>query len=681
MPSFLSTTFLMIGAAAVAVPILIHLLLRNKVVRVDFAAMRFLMESKKPIVRWLRLKQLLILLMRIIAVALLAIAFARPFFTSGAGLGLWSDQQREIGIIIDISASMNASNNLNAAKSKLQELFSQIEPETIVSVYFSGGSSRLIVEKEPYTAGISARVLSAMQPNYRQSNLREAVQFMDDLLRGSAIYTRELYIISDFQKTAWPESNNFLQLASHAKIHLRPAAEKPWQNIALIDAEIPEDKNQPWLCTVQDFSAGQISSFDVSLFVSGKRIGTQKARFTDNTSLVLQFDKAGKKGTTSGYFEIKAEGDLFPADDRYYFVANQKQAIRVLAVNGEKAAGASDELFFAERAINAKGSAFNLVKADAAKLNQLSPEAFDIVILANVTGFNKSHLQALKNFVQSGGGLLIAAGDKIDKAFYNRFFDSISPAKIIKPARERIDRSGGDILLISNINHLAVDAFSNPLNSDLSVARFYQHWRVEAHQSAQVLATFGDSSPAILATTAGRGKVVLFTFPLDAEWSDLPIQSSYLPLLHTMLAYIQPSKEKARFVQVGQPLYLGDVFTPNTPMRITTPDEIESTWQAENLIYSGTSLPGMYHFRQGSLSKNVAVNLTPEESETQLLLPEAFLANIDDGSEQTIIDKAQHASSIPDREAESEQKLWRLLLFVTIILIVSESLLANRTPR
>lgn len=672
----------MIGAAAVAVPILIHLLMRNKTVRIDFAAMRFLMESKKPVVRWLRIKQLLILLMRIAAVAIIAMAFARPFFPSGTGLGLWDEQQREIGIIVDVSASMKADNHLNSAKAKLQDLFSQIAPETIVSVYFSGGTSQLIVEKEPYTAGISARVLSVLQPTLQQGNLREAVQFMDDLLRGSAVFKRELYIISDFQKTAWPESNTFVQLASRAKIRLLPVVEEPWKNVAIIDAQIPEDTQQSWLCTVQDFSAGQIGSIEIKLVVAGKTLGVQKIGFSERQTQVVQFDKINpKSGDISGYFELQADGDAFAEDDRYYFVSHQKQATRILAVNGEKASGASDELFFVEKAINTKGSAFNLINAEVGNLSQLSPEAFDIVLLANVTGLNTRPLQALKDFVQKGGGLFIATGDKIDMNLYNRFFESISPAKIIKQAKDRIDRSAGDILLISQVNHPAIEKFNDPLNGDLSQARFYQHWRVEPRASAQVLATFGDSSPAILSTTVGRGKVVFFSFPLDAEWSDLPIQSSYLPLLHTMLTYLQPPTEKARFVQVGQPLYLGDTFKANSQIQIATPDEVKSSWQTENLIYSGTTLPGIYRFQQGSLSKNIAVNMAAEESETQVLRPETFLAKLDSGDEQTVIDKTQYAASIPAREAESDQKLWRLLLFAALALLIGESFLANRTPR
>ncbi|MCB9512600.1 MAG: BatA domain-containing protein [Deferribacteres bacterium] len=681
MPSFLNSAFLMIGAAAVAVPILIHLLMRNKVVRIDFAAMRFLMESQKQVVRWLKLKQLLILLLRIAAIALLALAFARPYFPESSALGLWASDEKEVGLIVDISASMLAAEHLTQAKSALRDVFDGLAPETIVSVYFAGGHSRMIVEREPLNDGIEARVLSMLQPTYQHCNLREATQTMDDLLRGSALFKRELYIISDFQRSGWPETGSFLQLASHAEVKLLPVTEKPWRNITIIDAQVPDETEQPWLCTVQNQALDVVKSAEVNLVVAGKAIATQKVEFTDGSTQVVPFEQVKlPRGDIAGYFEVNVDDD-FVEDNRYYFVAQQREYIRVLAVNGEKASGPADELFFADKAVNTHGSAFRLIQTEAARLDRISPDAFDVVLLANVTGLNNNDVQILRTFVRNGGGLLIAPGDKVDIKFYNRFLEEIAPASLQNLAKPLLDRNSGDIMMLSNIGHPAFDQLSNALSNDISAARFFQHWILQPKVGSQMLANFGDDAPAIVVGTAGRGKVVMLSFPIDGEWSDLPIQTSYLPLLHTLLSYAQPPAEKVQFVRVGQPLYLGDSFQPNTQVEVATPDNVVSTWRSDNLIYGGASLPGIYRFQQKSMHKNIAVNLTTEESDTDIFVPEAFLAKLYSADEQTVIDQSQARISLPEQQAESEQKVWRYLVFVAFAFLIGESFLGNRTPR
>lgn len=679
--NFLNPTFVLIGAGAILVPILIHLLLRNKTVRIDFAAMRFLMESRKPVVRWLRLKQLLILLLRIAAVALLALAFARPFLPEGSSLALWRSSEREIGIIVDVSASLGAGSHVRKARERLSALFDRFEPETAISVYFTGGASRLVAEREPYSPGLKARVLASLQPTYQHGTLREAIQYMDELLRGSALYRRELYVISDFQRTAWPQGT-FLQLDSHARVFLEPLAERSWKNFAVIAGKAPETADQPWRCTIRAFAGGELPEVTVNLVIGERVRAGRKVAFRDANTQIVEFDGVNVQDSDlSGYFEVDAPEDAFAADDRYYFATRGDEAVKILAVNGESEPGASDELYFAERAINAKGSPYKMLASTAIQGGQLNADAFSTVILANVRGLSSRPLQELKEFVERGGGLLIAPGDRTDNALYNRFFDELAPAQLLAPARPRIDRSTGEILLMSSSGHPALLKLADPLNGDLSSARFYQYWQVEKKPAAEVLAAFGNGEPAILGSTSGRGKVILLTFPLDSEWSDLPVQSSYLPLLHTLLGYLQPTKDRARSLHVGQPIYLGDVFEPGAPIQIEKPDGHSEQLQSDGLIYNGLLQPGLYTFRQRGRVRRVAVNLPPEESESEIWNETAFLAMLDTGTEMTSIDRPDQAPGLPERAAEANQKWWRLLLIATLVVLVGESALANRTPR
>ncbi len=682
MPEFLSPTFWIAGAAAASLPIIIHLLLRNKAIKVEFAAMRFLAHSQKPVVRWLKLKQFLVLLLRILAIAILGLAFARPFFPETDALVLWGDDKREIGVIMDASASMKTVGHAEAARSELEKLLADLDENAVVSICIVGREAEMVVERAQPFAGMAAQALARFKPTFYQSNLREALLFMDDVLRGSPLPLREIYIISDFQKTSWPKNNAPVQLASNADVKLLPVAEERWSNIAILDAKIPDDREQPILCTVQDYSGGKIREAEVKLNVRGKAVATQKINFLTTKTVVVEFDqKKVPTGQNTGFFEISAEGDRFAEDDRFYFVSYQRDAVEILAVNGEQAAAASDELFFVERAVNVKGSDFNLNKIDPTSLTRLNPEAFDIVLLANLKGMNRKSLENVKAFVENGGGLLLAPGDKIDPTHFNRLFEEIAPAKIERTAQKFIDPQVGDLVLLNDTEHPALSLFADPVNGDLSGARFFQHWVCEAKSGAQILASFNDGSPAILAYTMGRGKIIMLSFPLDSEWADLPIQAVYLPFLHSVLSYLKPPKEQMLTKTVGKPLFLGDRFTGSKTVELSLPNGDDETLAPGSLIYSAADAPGFYQFSQGSKKLAYAVNLPQTESDSEVMVAEAFLAKVDHSVERTSLDKNESIASLSNGQHEARQKFWKTLLAVLVVILLSESLLANRTPR
>lgn len=681
--NFLNPIFLTLAAGAAALPILIHLLRRNKAVRIDFAAMRFLLGNTRPIVRWLRIKQFLILLMRIMAVVLLGLAFARPFFPGKTNLGILSDQDREIGIVLDVTASMHAAENARRAAAHLQDLLQGLKDGTLISVCLAGKSPRIIVEREPLKASLRQRVQLLAKPTFQAGQLREAVQAVDDLMRSSPTPRKELYLISDFQRSAWPEQAKLLDLRSGARLLPIAVAQKPWKNAGIVAASPPQQGKTDWQCAIYNYSPGELGRGTVRLIINGRAVASKAVRFGTEQTLQIEVRYAPRNAARqTGYFELLLEEDDYTPDNYYYFSAAGRPATKILAVNGEQARDDSDELFFVSRAFQVRGTPYELAVRSPNELKAADLDAFDIILLANVKGLNHNVLQALEQFVMAGGGLLIAPGDKITPRVFNRLFAGLVPGKLIARAHDRLNRSGGNILLLAQLEHSLIEKLAIVGGAAWSQSFIYQYWRSEPAEAASILAMFDDGNPAILEKTLGRGKVVMFTFPLDVEWSQLPVKPLFLPMLYTLAEYLPPRRGVEASWTVGQPIFLGKRFAAGTPITMNTPDGAEVTLQPEQQIFARTSSPGIYEARQGGISQQMAVNVVRTESETELLNEKQISAWVQSSSETVSLDLEQsRVTAAAARETESSQKLWRVVMLFVVVLLFAESFLANRTPR
>ncbi|MCG8608063.1 BatA domain-containing protein, partial [bacterium] len=124
--SFLNSLFLW-GIAAASIPVIIHLIKRNKAVKLPFAAIRFLQIEPNRRVKSQKLKQLILLLMRMAALVLLALAFARPFMAGAGAGGIWGEESKAAVVLIDNSFSMGYDNRLQAAKNEARNLIRSLK--------------------------------------------------------------------------------------------------------------------------------------------------------------------------------------------------------------------------------------------------------------------------------------------------------------------------------------------------------------------------------------------------------------------------------------------------------------------------------------------------------------------------------------------------------------------------
>ncbi len=677
MLDFLTTPYLFIGAGAAAVPIIIHLIHRNRAETVFFAAMRFLNQTPAHLLRRQKLKQILLLVMRILALALLGLAFARPLLVGEKGSRVLGQDSQALALVIDVSASMAAARHFQNAVASATEIIQRAGEADQISVIAAGAALEVLTENAPPSQALAA--LPRVQQQQSTSNLREAIQFADNILQQSPLRRRRIYLISDLQATNLPLGN----LTLNSTADCLPVAVTPrWQNVAVLEGERVEREGRvSYICRVRNF-ADIKQEIEVRLFFGsqGLRSGmTQRITLAAGEEQTVQFAAAGFGSTASQptptvYFEIAAAVDDLLTDNRFYLAPKTLAKHRLLLAIGD-----SDAEFFLQHALELPGSGYSVTRASPNAVEALISEEFSAIVLAGVTGVSKNAAQKLAAYLQNGGGLFIALGNKPPNETFNHFLADLLPGTITGAAshsREQVALTEIDFA------HPIFTIFRDPANGDPSSIAVTTHYQAQAKTEAIRIAGFEDGTPALLELGVGRGRVLLWTSTIDLSSGNLPMRGIFVPLLHQWIGYVRRAEPQKAATYAGQPILLSDEFALERGITITRPDgskhELNIPGQS---TFTGTTMAGHYLFEQNGKRVWRAVNLDARESDPATLPVEDLQARLSRPNEQTQLSGVFGASAPSERDVEKQQKLWRMGLWAVLALLLCEVWLANRTPR
>jgi hypothetical protein len=719
MLGFLTTPYLLLGAGAALLPIIIHLIRRNKPQIVHFAALRFLEVTPLHLLRHQKLKHILLLLLRILALLLLGLAFARPFFAGDNVPVLLGGEPRAIAVIVDVSASMAANDHFSAARESAREVIRQAASGD--RLWLIGAATTLELLAENVEPDKAEAALAQLAPRQTSGNLREALLFTDQLLSRATLQRRAIYLISDLQASNMPAGT--LVLNSNAEC-FPIAVLPPWQNVALLDGQILEssvqdfssnaatpsltttkrvdrpaaalrqDDGPTYACRVRNFSEVD-QQIEIRLFAGAATpvapIAAQTLSLAARAEQVVHFPapnslraRASSRDLTV-YFEVKAPIDNLPADNRFYVVAQPEKKRRALVLSGN-----AEAAYFVNEALRLPGSLYQAYEANPNTLAQYRLEDFDVVLAAGIAGVNRSAAEALRKYVEQGGGLILTLSATLQSDMYNQFLAEVLPGKIstsVRPGdRVRGNTLSGVALTEVDFGHPIFKIFVDPSNGDPTAAQVTQYYRVDPAPQAVRLGGFEDGGAALLERGVGKGKVLLWTSGLDLAGGNLPVRGIFVPLLYQWLSYVcRPNMPRAT-TSVGQPLFLGETIQPNQSLTLTFPDGTQRAFaHLQPAVLKETPLPGFYRVQQNRQTAWYAVNLDSHESDPAAMAPENLAARLVRPDEQAQAESGVAgifgAPEVSSRDAEKQQKLWRLGLWALLILLLGEVWLANRTLR
>ncbi len=688
--TFLNQLFLWALAAA-AIPVIVHLLKRNRAVKLQFAAMRFLPPDPNKKLKSQTLKQWLLLLLRIVALAVLALAFARPFIEHQETAAFWrGDQPTAAAILIDNSYSMGANGNLLAALDKSNELLAAFRPGDQVSVVQFGETSKVVDSAEADFSAMSSRIADRIAVSREATDFVQALRTAENILLESPIPQKRIYVISDFQITGWRNVGLGWNVRPGIRVEFFQVGHPEQFNLAIDDVHIERGNTQrrraDFRARVRNYS-GKTLRTTVALTVNGRRQSQRRVKLKANGDEIVTFPRISlPRGYVRGAVSLQGAADVIDCDNSYYFVLHNDDKSEILAVNGEPRGNSDrDELFFLDRALNLPGlGRYSLSKIAAAGLDGQDLHAYRAVVLANVKDLSRAQIERLYYYVSGGGGLFIALGDQIVPKIFNSLFQRLSPARLNNRAFAEIDHKNGVVLSAIDFQHAVFRPFAEPGQGDPSSARFFQYFHMSPNKPEFVLAAFDDGSPAVLERKVGAGKVLLLASSLDTEWNNLPIKAIYLPLLYQMMDYIAAVPKGQESFTVGAPVSLARYRVgpqSQTTLAVETPAAEKIAPQGS--YFENTGEPGIYRVYTGNRRKPAAyfaVNVNTSESDL------AAAPREDLGAREAQIARGEASAAALltgefDAHQEQAQKLWRLALLMVILLLVGETWLANRTYR
>jgi hypothetical protein len=259
--------------------------------------------------------------------------------------------------------------------------------------------------------------------------------------------------------------------------------------------------------------------------------------------------------------KVALPADALPEDDARALTLVVPREIRVLVVDGAPSpVRYRDEAYFVESALASPASPVKPTLVDAEALASQDLAGFDVVFLLNVrTPGPKA--QELARFVEQGGGLFIALGDQVEPEEYGKQLGGLLPAPlhVVKTAPEGHPARFGEV----DVTHPALSVFQGEAREGLLGVRT-SRWVLAkpasqaargSAESARVVASFDDGSPAILEARRGKGRVILFTSTADRDWTDWPIRTSFLPAMQRFAAWLAGGLDDRREppVRVGEP--------------------------------------------------------------------------------------------------------------------------------
>ncbi|HEY7283810.1 MAG TPA: BatA domain-containing protein [Vicinamibacterales bacterium] len=633
--SFLAPLFL-VGSLAAAVPIVLHLLKREPEQRVKFAPVKLLRHAPVEDTQKHRLRELLLLALRVAALVLLAIAFARPFLTSRVAAG----QSGVTVVALDTSYSMDAPGRFEHARQLAKDAVARAPAGDRVGVVAFADDGEVLappsMDRPLATAALDRAAVGYGATRYRSglSMAAEAVLSAGESPRSTIV------LVTDLQETGWDEGDR-VAVPETVQIELADVGPVP-PNIAVTTVRPLADRVA---ATVRN-SGTQARDVRVHLAIDGRPAGDATAALGPGQSGDVTFASA-PRGQVAAVSVEDAEG--LTADNVRYAVLSGSSRPSVLVVGGS--GNLSRDAFYVGHALGAGqagGRGYDVVPLSGAQLSQEStPNGADdglsdraAVILMSTRGLERRGRELLSAYVRNGGGLLVAAGPDVDGDVAADVLGSATSLKIVNPAAKK----DAGTLAPSEVRHPVFRPFSGN-SKTLGLVRFQQAASIDG-AGCQTLARFTTGGKALIECPAGEGRALVLASDLDNRWNDFPLHASFVPFLHEAVRYLASARALTSEYLVGT----APAGVPRQPGVHAVP---------------GTS---------GSKTRRVAVNVDPREADPSRLSADEF-----QGAVTKLKGSASTAGQREARHREDDQHLWQYALALMIVTLAVEGVIAART--
>lgn len=660
--------------AAISVPIIVHLFNFRRFKKVYFSDIRFLKNVEIETKSRNQLKNLLILLSRILAIAFLVMAFARPVIPTGSKP---ISANNSVVVYIDNSFSMSADgetgNLLEEAKAKAIE---------VGSAYANGGQVRLLTNDFDPS---HFRDLSFEEFKNEVASVQSSpvVRTFDEIVsRTTGMFDPGqgigLYYISDLQKNTSEPSESVSDLL--ISIYIIPVQSEVEANIYIDSCWFSSPSRLPLQpdelnVRVRNTGNSTVENLSVKLTLNDvqRSVGTANISSKSYEDLKLSFTNSAN-GLQLG--EVSLQDYPITYDDRYYLSYNLASNINILSVEGENPSSSVARMFDSELS-------FTLNKAPSKGLDYSALKATDLLVLNEVSSFSSGMIQEIMKFARDGGNLLFIPSEKLDLNSTNELLRAVG-AEIFTAA----DSSK---LKVEGVN-LQSELFKNVFTEwedriDLPSVSKYYGTEMRSTSSAERLLTLGNGEPLLTVYASGKGKCFVISTSLRDGWTNFHRHALFVPTMYNIVLNSSNNGTSAETIGDDKMIAVSSNLNETEILEMHRIKE-EETFVPERIaraegngIYVHDQIQRDGHFilrtSDSDTLQSVSFNYDRSESDMQFLTPEELKQsanavginnlNIVEGSTEMLASKVE--------ELHNGKQLWRLFLLLALTFLLFETIL------
>ena len=615
--NFLSPLYLF-GLLGMTIPIMVHLLTRRQQKHLRFSAVHLLLQSQKRSIKRSTPNRRFLLFIRCLGIALLSLALANPIFSFSGPSDFLPNSPSANVFILDDSYSMGTladqKSYYTRAVDALLDMSQSLSSESVYSVVSASGPARVLLDWSTDSSK-AEKLLKLSQPSSRTTDIGQAIAETFRLLDSASQKKKRVYILTDRDKNGWNEESFSLTGETRYPINIIDfSGMRQGGNRAAVEhTEVRQEflsNSRVIRVKTKILNLSQtkpIRKLKVSLWINGKKQNEGTLDIPTKSSAEKEFSFPLKENVALNG-EVRIENDSLLKDNVRFFNYQPNRTIKTLVVDGDpKTIEHQSETFYLERALNPFSVSLSNIEPTVSTLAELSTrDLFDysVIMLCNVRDLPFGYEQELEKFVMRGGALFITLGDQVDAKFYNERMDNILSVRL--QAIHQIAKDGEPFrLLIKPSKHPVLKVLKGRTLEEMKSIRFHLLYSVEPREDLKLTVpmSFENKFPALIESTAGKGKVILFVSSIDRDWNNFSIQPTFLPWIQRWVKYSARGLDSLMLKE----LLVGEPFSREEPSEssqtyIVLPGgkTTRPSFQNGQVTFESTNRPGIYQLYRGS---------------------------------------------------------------------------------
>jgi len=685
---------ILFGLLAASIPVVLHFLNLRKLRKIEFSTLAFLKELQKTKIRRIKLKQWLLLLLRVLIITFLVFAFARPAF-KGRVIGSASSARTTAVFIIDNSFSMSVigsgGSNFNKIKQAAIELLNNFQPGDEISILplsfrketgYNPKSDLSIINREisdlnisGYTNKFHDSFIKAGQILYESKNINKEIYFLSDLQQGMLFTSRN-------------ELEDLGRLFNNVQIFILGLTDNKPINLGIDDFKIENqifetNMNIRFTAKVNNYSSSPVNNSVASLFINGKRSAQQSIALFPNESTEIKFETVlTDTDLVEAWVELEDDDIIYDNKRFLNFYIPTKIDLLILT-------DVTEDALFPKLALATAGNKYNITEANLSRLTTINLDRYDAVLIIGSEG--NSNWEQLKSFVDAGGGLIIMPGSKSTISSLQNLIGNFS-ASIPTSFIGNVNTEGPifGIEKVDLLHPLFAELFEDKSKTNIESPDINYHIRIPISAKEKSIITMDDRSSFLTEYKFGSGNILIFNSAPIMSWNNFPMKSFFAPLINKSILYVSSIINEQNNLLAGEEISVKLNPSLSKQIKVIRPDNTVEYFNTDSLVnrnymnYINTELFGIYKFYSSDkLFYHASVNHNPQESVSVYYEESAikdYFNSINYNSSPVFLSEGTNISRVVN-ESRFGSELWKYFLIVALLLALIEMLISKSSRK